>query len=129
VGDFRSGQYLNFRVGRHELAIWAAVVKSVLPAHEISLSDDGSSSVKTHGQIVPIVDLQAKLNLRGGIVGRLPSIVVTDTGSGLAAFLADGISEIVHARARDFRAGKLRIGRPRQIVDLAVLRENPVNSL
>jgi chemotaxis signal transduction protein len=126
---FRSGQYLTFRIGRHELAIWAAAVKSVLPAHEISLGDDGAGSVTTHGEVVPIVDLQAKLNLRGGVVGRYPSIIVVETGFGLAAFFADGISEVIHARARDFRTGKIRIGRPRQVVDLAVLREDPVSSL
>jgi len=131
--EFRSGQYLTFRVGRHELAIWAAAVKSVLPAHEISLSDDGSGSVRTHGEVVPIIDVQARLNLRGGVVGRLPSIIVIETGvvntgSGLTAFFADGISEVVHARARDFRSVKLRIGRPRQVVDIAVLRGDPVHS-
>lgn len=135
MGDFRSGQYLTFRIGRHELAIWAAAVKSVLPAHETSLSDDGSGSVKTQGQNVPIIDLQAKLSLRGGIVGRYPSIVVVDIGPSLAAFFADGVSEVVLARTRDFQAGKIRIGRPRQIVDLAELfpgkdlRGDPVHSL
>lgn len=136
--EFRSGRYLTFRVGRHELAIWAAAVKSVLPAHEISSSDDGSATITTCGETVPVMDLQAKLSLRGGVVGRLPSIIVVntgvvntgvaDSGSGLAAFFADGISEVVHAHARDFRSGKLRIGRPRVVVDVAVLRGDPVHS-
>ncbi len=134
MGDFRSGQYLTFRIGRHELAIWAAAVKGVLPAHEVSLADDGSATVTTHGEVVPIVDLQSKLNLRGGITGRYPSIIVADTGSGLAAFFADAISEILHARTRDYRAGKIRIGRPRQVVDVSELfpakglQEDPVHS-
>jgi chemotaxis signal transduction protein len=134
VGDFRSGQYLTFRLGRRELAIWAAAVKGVLPAHEVSVADDGSGSVRTQGVVLPIIDLRARLNLKGGVVGRLPSIIVADTGAGLAAFFVDGISEIVHARARDFRAGKIRIGRPRQIIDLAALspgknlREDPVQT-
>ncbi len=64
-----------------------------------------------------------------------PSIIVIETGvvntgSGLTAFFADGISEVVHARViGDFRSGKLRIGRPRQVVDIAVLRGDPVQRL
>lgn len=126
--DFRSGQYLTFRVGRQELAIWAASVKGVLPAHEVSASDEGPATVTTNGETLAIMDLQAKLNLRGGVTGRYPSVVVVDCGAGLAAFFADGISDVVHARARDFRAGKIRIGRPRRIVNPSVLREDPVHS-
>jgi hypothetical protein len=39
-----------------------------------------------------------------------------ETAEGLAGFVADSISGLVHARQRDFRNGKLRIGRPRPIL-------------
>jgi chemotaxis signal transduction protein len=68
------------------------------------------------GEKFPVIDLRAKLNLRPGISGRTPCIVAVDSG-GLTGFLADAVSEIVHARAHDYRHGKLRIGRPRQIMN------------
>ena len=120
MGEFRSGFYLTFRVGRQEFAIEAGPVKAILPAHELSSADDpdpewlvGEANFK--GEKFPVIDLRAKLNLRHGITGRTPCIVAVET-QGLRGFLADAVSEIVHARAHDYRNGKLRIGRPRTIM-------------
>ncbi len=128
MDEFRSGPYLAFRVGRRELAIWAPAVRSVLQGHEILSGEDGAVAVQTHGAWMPVIDLKARLGLRGAVMGRHPSIVVVDTGEGLAAFLVDAVSDVIHARAHDFRAGKIRIGRPRAILDIRSLggQANPV---
>ena len=122
---FRSGQYLTFRVARQEFAIEAGAVRAVLPAHDMDPADRPvpewlAGEAWLRGVAFPVLDLRLKLNLRHGISGRNPSIVVVDTGS-LVGFLADTVSEIIHARAHDFRNGKLRIGRPRTVVHLSEL--------
>ena len=76
-----------------------------------------AGEARLRGQVFPVIDLRVKLHLRHGISGRTPCIVVVDNGT-LVGFLADSVSEILHARAHDFRNGKLRSGRPRQIVNL-----------
>jgi chemotaxis signal transduction protein len=142
VDQFRSGQYLTFRVGRQEFAIEAGPVKAIIPAHDLVSTEHpnpawlaGESHLR--GEPFPVIDLRLKLKLRHGISGRTPSIVVVraatppsteprPSGSGqtlqsLIGFLADSVSEIIHARAHDFRNGKIRIGRPRQIVPLSQL--------
>lgn len=125
--DFRSGRYLTFRVARYEFAVDAECVRAVLPIRELLVSElpqtpwlVGTSTLS--GLHFPVVDLRIKLNLRHGVAGRNPSIVVIGTDSGdLTGFIADRVSEIVHARAHDFRGGKLRIGRPKQILDIPSL--------
>jgi hypothetical protein len=120
VTEFRSGQYLTFRVGRHDFAMLADSVRGVLPIHEL-VSEERPSSLAGHatmqGETFPVFDLRVKLNLRGGVQGRNPSIVVVSTAEGLAGFVADGISEVVYARQRDYRAGKIRLGRARPVID------------
>ncbi len=122
MSEFRSGQYLTFRVGRQEFAIEAGAVKGILPAHELVSTEHTTpewlaGEARLRGQVFPVIDLRVKLHLRHGISGRTPCIVVVDNGT-LVGFLADSVSEILHARAHDFRNGKLRSGRPRQIVNL-----------
>lgn len=127
MDEFRSGQYLGFRVGRHEFAIDAERVKGMLPTHELIAPEvrggpgwfAGTAALR--GQKFPVVDLRLKLKLPHGTYGRNPSIVVVDTGSDLAGFLADSIADIIHVRAHEFRNGKIRIGRPREILDPASL--------
>lgn len=124
MAGFRSGQYLTFRVGRQEFAIEAAAVRAVLPAHELTAAEEPGSEVageaRLRGEAFPVIDLRKKLKLRHGISGRTPCIVVLDQGM-LIGFLADSVSDIVHARAHDFRNGKLRMGRPRQVIPLSSL--------
>jgi purine-binding chemotaxis protein CheW len=133
VDEFRSGQYLTFRVGRQEFAIEAAPVKGILPAHElVSAERPGedwlAGEARLRGQVFPVIDLRVKLKLRHGISGRTPCIVVVEYRSPagipiaiLVGILVDSVSEIIHARAHDFRNGKIRIGRPRQVIQVAEL--------
>jgi chemotaxis signal transduction protein len=121
VDEFRSGFYLTFRVGRREFAMEAGPVKAILPAHELLSTEDPDpvwliGEAKFNGEAFPVIDLRAKLKLRRGISGRTPCIVAVDA-DGLRGFLTDAVSEIVHARAHDYRNGKLRIGRPRRIMN------------
>jgi chemotaxis signal transduction protein len=122
VEAFRSGPYLTFRVGRQELAVWAAAVKAILPEHELHAAELAeprwlAGTARAYGEVFPVIDLRRKLGLRPGPYGRNPSIIAVDTGEGLAGLLADRVSGIIHARARDFRHGKIRRGRPRQVLD------------
>ena len=122
--EFRSGRYLTFRVGRHDLAIFAECVRGVLPSHELVSLEQPSllaGYATLQGAAFPVFDLRAKLNLRPGLYGRNPSIVVVETADGLAGFMADRVSDIIYARAHDFRAGKIRVGRARPIIDPASL--------
>jgi chemotaxis signal transduction protein len=135
VDTFRSGRYLGFRVGRQEFAIEAGPVKAIIPAHELMSAEHpdpewlaGESSLR--GESFPVIDLRLRLHLRPGISGRTPSIVVVrtvcpsgsvQTHGSLIGFLADSVSDVIHARAHDFRNGKIHIGRPRQIVPLSEL--------
>ena len=121
MDQYRSGFYLTFRIGRQDLAMEAAPVKAILPAHDLQTADAPDPAgilgeAKFNGESFPVIDLRTKLKLRHGISGRTPCIVAVDC-DGLKGFLADAVSEIVHARVHDFHRGKLRIGRPRQIVD------------
>ena len=122
---FRSGEYLTFRVGRQEFAIEAGPVKAIIPAHDLLSADHPdpawlAGESRLRGEPFPVIDLRLRLKLRHGISGRTPCIVVLNSGK-LIGFLADSVSEIIHARAHDFRNGKIRIGRLRQIVPLSQL--------
>jgi chemotaxis signal transduction protein len=132
VDVFRSGHYLTFRVGRQDFAMDAAHVKAILPVHELIAAEHpdpawilGEASLKR--QRFPVIDLRLKLNLRPGTYGRNPSIIAVEVASEWIGFFADRVSEIVHARAHDFSSGKLRIGRPRVILDPASLLVEPVS--
>ena len=118
---FRSGQYLTLRIGSHDFAIEAGCIRGILASHEAVSAESSTSwlagSAALRGQTFPVIDLRVKLGLRHGNQGRNPSIVVVETGSGLAGFFADRVSEIIYARAHEYRGGKIRIGRPREILD------------
>jgi chemotaxis signal transduction protein len=79
-----------------------------------------------------VVDLRGKLHLAPGVRGRDPVIVVvevnTTVGLQLAGFIADRVSNVVTARERDYRRGKLRTGgRPRIVLDPdSILAREPV---
>lgn len=71
--------------------------------------------------MIPVIDLSRKLDLPAGARGRQPCIVVVEAGTAvgprMTGFVVDRVAEVVRPRARDFRLGKLRIGRPREILD------------
>lgn len=122
---FRSGEYLTFRVGQQEFAIEAGPVKAIIPAHDLLSAEHPdpawlAGECRLRGEAFPVIDLRLRLKLRHGISGRTPCIVVLTNGK-LIGFLADSVSDIIHARAHDFRNGKIRIGRPRQIVPMSQL--------
>ncbi len=80
---------------------------------------------KTGGQSFPVVDLAAKLGLPKAKPeapdGRDPYILAIDISGGdgspiLCGFVADRVTELIKVRARDFRQGRIRIGRPRRVL-------------
>jgi chemotaxis signal transduction protein len=131
---FRPGRYLTFRLARREFAIEADRVRGILPVRELmELSPPPPCSpawargvASLGGHDFPVIDLSGKLRLAHGVKGRDPMIVVaevnTTEGLQLAGFMADRVSNVVTARERDYRRGKLRTGgRPRVVLDLDVI--------
>jgi chemotaxis signal transduction protein len=134
--DVQAGQYLTFRVARHDFAIQASRLRGILPARElepVAPSPNlarffgrwtrGFASIR--GREIPVIDLCGLLELPHGTHGH-PCIVVveipTPEGPRLTGFLADRVTEMVYARERDFSHGKLRLGgRPRRVLDPEVL--------
>jgi purine-binding chemotaxis protein CheW len=131
--EYPGGRYLTFRVARQEFALDAGRVRGIVPATALTPGETPTPAdpawlagfVKMRGGVLPVIDLRGKLGLPEGAPGREPCIVVveaaTPAGPRLAGFLADRVSEVVTARARDFRGGKLRIGRPRKVLDADVV--------
>ena len=128
--------YLTFRIARQDFAMDARRVRGILSARELTLLEDTKAPITVepftcgiaalNGRDFPVIDLRAKLGLPHGSHGRQPCIVVVEVpsahGPQLAGFIADRVSEIIHARDRDFRHGKLRAsGRPREVLDPAAL--------
>ncbi len=132
----QAGQYLTFRVARHNFAIEASRLRGILPARELEAVAPspnlarfgrwtcGFASIR--GCEIPVIDLRGQLNLPHGTHGRHPCIIVveipTPEGPHMAGFLADRVTEMIYARERDFSRGKLRLGgRLRRVLDPELL--------
>lgn len=127
--NFQPGEYLTFRLARQPFAIESRWVKAILPACQFTPMAQTDRTdpqwlighAQTGGQRFPVIDLRGRLELTPGAPGREPCIVAVDVSGGdgfplLVGFIADRVSEVVKARARDFRQGKLRLGRPRRVL-------------
>jgi chemotaxis signal transduction protein len=119
----KAGKYLTFRVARQDFAMNIALVRSILPVHQMKAIEANKwicGFAAVSGREFPVVDLKAKLGIVRGPHGREPFIIVVDTGGGLVGFIADRVSEILDLRARDFRNGVVRShGRPRKVLEPA----------
>ena len=130
---FQPGEYLTFRLARQMFAIERRWVCAILPVHQLQPlvgRDSGTPAwwigeAQTGGQPFPIVDLAARLGLPKGTPetpdGRDPYILAIDTSGGdgspiLCGFVADRVTELIKVRSRDFRQGRIRIGRPRRVL-------------
>jgi len=119
----KAGKYLAFRVARQDFAMNIAVVRSILPVHQMTSIENqrwvtGFASVG--GRDFLIVDLRAKLEIAQGPKGREPFIIVVETGGKLVGFIADRISKVLDVRAKDFRNGAIRLqGRVRMLLEPA----------
>jgi chemotaxis signal transduction protein len=135
--DIQGGQYLTFRVARNDFAVEAALVRAILPAHDLQPAVPSPNLYRLfgqwtcgfaslRGQEIPVIDLRGRLNLPHAAYGRHPCVVVLESGSTerprLTGFIADHVSKLVYARDRDFSFGKLYHGRkPRRVLDPALL--------
>ena len=115
-------------------AIESRWVCAMLPLHQLQpltrrdtdAPDWWIGEAKTGGQGFPVIDLAAKLGLPNArpetpdmdnYFGSGP--IDTSGGDGsplLCGFIADRVTELIKVRARDFRQGKIRIGRPRRVL-------------
>jgi purine-binding chemotaxis protein CheW len=144
---FPSGDYLTFRLGGQNFAMEASKLRAILPGTDLAplhrslaeaaalLGPFGQTPLTRQqicgfavlqGRDVPVIDLRARLGLPDAPPRKRTSIVVVEVtgnrGPQLAGFVADGVSEVVHARGRDISRGKLRnMGRPRRVFDPDVL--------
>jgi len=136
AADFRSGEYLTFRLARQEFAIDATRVKGIVPMHvmEFVEPEDGAPSLclgraTVQGQAFEVLDLARWLGLARGAQGRNAYIVAVERAveravetaveshGRIVGFPVDRVGEVVLARAHDFSSGKIRIGRPRRVLD------------
>jgi chemotaxis signal transduction protein len=120
--EFHAGKYLTFRVARQDFAIHVSHVKAVLPVREMAEARCARGllgCILWRSAIVPVTDLRRKLHLTAA-PGRERYVMVVDASTPraprLAAFVADRITDVVAAREKDYRRGKLRIGRPRRVL-------------
>jgi chemotaxis signal transduction protein len=114
---------LAFRLGGQEFAIDSKRVKGIIPMHDMEAAEPGASDppwllgeASLRGTSFAVYDLGRWLKLARRVKGRNPCIVVV-RGASLVGFPVDGVSGLLLARAHDFRSRKLRIGRPRRILD------------
>lgn len=121
----RVGQYLTFRVARIDFAIEASRLRGILAARGLEPVAPSPSLTRFFGECmcgfaslrgrdIPVVDLRARLNLPHGTHGRHPCIIVVEIGTAdgprLLGFIADRVSNMIHARERDCIHGKLDFG-------------------
>lgn len=104
----------------------AARIRGILPLTDLEPATAGRSGLlgltSLKGQVVGVIDLRSRLQLRHASQGSQPKIVVLELTAGtrqhLLGFVADRISDLVVYRDRDLRGGTLcGKGRPRKLID------------
>jgi len=133
--EFHPGEYLTFRLAGQEFALDATRVKGIVPLHDMEATEpqpDGPQwlmgRAAVRGQPFEVLDLAGSLGLARKAQGRNPYIIVVDgsEAGGIRGFPVDRVCDVVLARARDYSHGKLRIGRPRRVLDADHLFSEPV---
>ncbi len=136
---FRPGRYLTFRMAQREFAMEADRVRGILPLRDLSeltlpaarswtaglpvpLEEWARGIASVHGREFLVIDLGGKMHLPRPVHGRDPVILVAEVntaqGPQLLGFIADRVCDVIVARERDYRQGKLRNGgRPRVVLD------------
>ena len=104
----------------------AARIRGILPLTDLEPAAAGRTGLlgltSLKGQVVCVIDLRSRLQLRHASQGSQPKIVVLELTAGtrqhLLGFVADRISDLVVYRDRDLRGGTLcGKGRPRKLID------------
>jgi chemotaxis signal transduction protein len=115
---------LTFRLAGQEFAIDATRVKGIVPLHDMETMEPFAGGPRwlmgraaVHGRPVQVLDLARWLGLVRGAQGRNPYILAVDVPGGFLGFPVDRVCDVVLARARDYSHGKLRIGRPRRVLN------------
>ncbi len=114
---------MTFRLGGQEFAIEAKRVKGIVPPHDLENAEAGAAQglwflgrATVRDTPFPVMDLAGWLGLERRAGGRNSCIVVIDQGS-LVGFPVDRVCDVILARAGDFSHGRIRIGRPRRVLD------------
>jgi len=133
--EFHPGKYLTFRLGGQEFAVDATRVKGIVPLHDMEAAESSTDGppwlmgrAAVRGQPFEVMDLARSLGLARRAQGRNPYIIVVDglEAGGIRGFPVDRVCDVVLARARDYSHGKLRIGRPRRVLDADCLFSQPL---
>ena len=126
---------MTFRLAGQEFALDATRVKGIVPLHDMEAAESGADSPQwlmgraaVRGQPFEVMDLARSLGLARQAQGRNPYIIVVgrSESEGLRGFPVDRVCDVVLARTRDYSHGKLRIGRPRRVLDADCLFSQPV---
>jgi chemotaxis signal transduction protein len=124
--EFHPGKYLTFRLAGQEFAVAAARVKGIVPLHDMEPVEPDSNAPEgllgraaVRGQPFEVMDLARSLGLARRVQGRNPYIIVVEglESRGIRGFPVDRVCDVILARTRDYSHGKLRIGRPRRVLD------------
>ena len=123
TAEFHPGGYLTFRLAGREFAIEAARVLGIVPMHDVEPAEPAQGDppwLMGRGVIrrraFQVLDLARWLGLARRAKRRDAYIVVID-GPRTFGFPVDALSDVIQARRRDYTRGKLRIGRPRRVLD------------
>jgi hypothetical protein len=113
-------EYLPFRIAGRDFVVDATRVRAIVP-------------FVGHHLDVEVFDLRERLGLPRVFYGHRPFLVVVQSSaseSGLGAFAADYVSDLISGSPKDCRLGKLRTrGRPKWVLDPDTLLINRPNSL
>lgn len=122
--------YIIFRVARQDFAMESALVRALLPMHDLQPLDPPAGWIlgvaNIRGIDFPVIDLRGKLGIPRGTHGRQPCIIAAQAasphGPRIVGFVADRISEVITLRNHEILAGIVRAhGRRRKIFNPDVL--------
>jgi chemotaxis signal transduction protein len=100
-------EYLPFRIAGRDFVVDASRVRAIVPFQG-----------PHHTHAVAVIDLRKRFGLPEVVYGRRPFLVVVETKSRLASFVADYVSDLIRATEKDCRRGKLHAGgRPKWVLD------------
>jgi chemotaxis signal transduction protein len=106
------GQLLTFEQGGEECALPLLRVREIVELGSITrlpaLPSYVLGVIDVRGDVVPVIDVAAKLGLGGGAVGKRSCVVVTELGFGdagtVAGVLVDAVRGVIELSVEELRA-------------------------
>ncbi len=100
AADSNIEQWLTFTLGKEEYALSIESVSEIIKPREVTdiprVPDFISGIISLRGIIVPIFDLNRRLNLGSAEISSASRIIVCNDGDRLAGFMVDRINQVVN---------------------------------